>query len=83
MTNRINAALSVKTRFYFHLAMGEQRLFDRFGVELSPEDVMTPAALAVAKEIWPGLRDSEVWAGWSIEVVDSDGRVVRVIALLD
>jgi hypothetical protein len=73
----------VNTRFYFHLAKGEQRLFDRFGVELLREEVTTQAALAVAKEIWPGVSNTEGWAGWSIEVVDSDGRVVRVVALVD
>jgi hypothetical protein len=73
----------VPTRYYFHLARGQQRLFDRFGAVLSEEAVMSPAALDVAKEIWPGVSDSREWAGWSIEIVDPDGRVVRVIALAE
>jgi hypothetical protein len=65
------------------LAKGQQRLFDRFGAALSEEAVMSPAALDVAKEIWPGISDGQEWAGWSIEIVDPNGRVVRVIALAD
>jgi hypothetical protein len=78
MTNRINPALSVKTRFYFHLTIGDLRLFDRLGAELSPEEVMTPAALVVAKEIWPGLCDSDVWAGWSVEPRRAGDRSARL-----
>jgi hypothetical protein len=72
----------MSSRFYFHLVKGQQRIPDRFGVELSYEAVISSRALEVARDIWPGTMDDQVaWQGWSIEIVDSAGQVVRVIAL--
>jgi len=73
----------VTARFYFHLMKGRQRLLDRIGVELSEQEVMSPSALDLAKDIWPGLEQSDDWSGWSIVIVDADDRVVRVIALVE
>jgi len=70
------------TRFYFHLVKGQQRIPDRIGALVSPEVVTSSAVLDVAKDIWPGLGDSVAWAGWSIEICDATGNVVRVIALV-
>ena len=74
------AGLSV-TRFFFHLVKGQDRIADRMGVELRDEAVMSSAVLQVIHEVWPGTAERGTWAGWSVEIVDGRGRVVRVLPL--
>ena len=69
------------SRFFFHLIKGQQRIPDRIGAVVSPDVVTSPSVLDVAKDIWPGIGDPVAWAGWSIEICDANGTVVRVIAL--
>lgn len=70
------------TRFYFHLVRGKDRIIDRTGMELRREVVISPAVIAKVKERWPGAADLEDWEGWSVEIVDAAGDIVRTIALL-
>ncbi len=51
-------------------------------MELPDDDVMAPAAMEAAKAIWPGIIHDEGWDGWSIEIADEDGRVLRVMAFV-
>ena len=69
------------TRFYFHLVKGENRIVDRVGTELCREVAMSPAIVESVREIWPGTADRNAWEGWSVEIVDATGRVIRTVTL--
>ena len=69
-------------RFYFHLVRGQERIVDRAGLELRREVVMSAAVMEKVKERWPGTADIDDWEGWSVEIVDAAGRIVRSLALL-
>jgi|SRR5262245_58049622 len=68
-------------RYFFHLVKGPTRIPDRTGVELHEDVIATSAVLDVVREIWPGTVDRNAWAGWSVQIVDPQGRVVRLLAL--
>src|SRR5262245_19837123 len=68
------------SRYYLHIVKGNVRVNDRIGVELRKETVMSRSMLKVVKERWPGTNTGP-WQGWSVEITDADGRVVRMIAL--
>jgi hypothetical protein len=70
------------TRFYFHLVKGQQRIVDRIGTVVLPEIVMSDSVLDVARDIWPGIDDPLAWGGWTIEICDAHGNVVREISLV-
>jgi hypothetical protein len=74
--------LAMPTRFHFHLVREHERIVDPTGVELRDDVVHSPAIFDAVKKIWPGIAESTEWLGWSIEVTDSDGRIVRTITLL-
>lgn len=73
--------LAMPTRYYFHLVRGHERIADPTGVELRSEVLTSPAIFDVVKKTWPGTADSSEWHGWSIEVTDPAGQVVRTITL--
>jgi hypothetical protein len=73
---------TMPTRFHFHLVRGHERIADPIGIELREEVLRSPAIFDVVRKIWPGTADSAEWQGWSIEVTDPEGRVVRTITLL-
>jgi hypothetical protein len=73
---------TMPTRFHFHLVRGHERIADPVGIDLQEEVLRSPAIFDVVKQIWPGTADSAEWQGWSIEVTDPEGRVVRTITLL-
>jgi hypothetical protein len=77
---RIDTVTMVR-RFYFHIVKGNVRVTDRVGCELREETMMSREILKAIKERWPGTSDSGTWRGWSIEIVDQDGELVRTIAL--
>ena len=70
------------TRFYFHLAKDSQRIIDRTGVELDREAVMSSSVHQIEKRVWPGTAELDGWDGWTIEIFDADGRLVRALAIL-
>ena len=70
------------TRFHFHLVRGHERIADPTGIELRDEILKSPAIFDAVKKVWPGTFESSGWVGWSIEVTDPEGRVVRTITLL-
>jgi hypothetical protein len=70
------------SRYFFHLVKGHQRIRDRVGAVVSAEVVMSQSVLDVARGIWPALGNPAAWSGWSIEICDATGDVVRVIALV-
>jgi hypothetical protein len=74
--------LAMPTRYYFHLVRGHERIADPTGIELRDEVLRSPAIFDVVKKTWPGTAESAEWRGWSIEVTDPAGRVVRTITLL-
>jgi hypothetical protein len=74
--------VAMPTRFHFHLVRGHERIADPTGVELREDVLHSPAIFDAVKKIWPGTADSPEWVGWSIEVTDPGGRVVRTITLL-
>jgi hypothetical protein len=74
-------ALTMPSRFYFHLVKQDQRITDRTGIELEEGTVMSRAMLKVVRTRWPGTSDVDAWKGWSVEIADEQGRIVRTIAL--
>jgi hypothetical protein len=79
----MNAGAATPTRFYFHLVRGPLRILDHVGVALSDDVVMSAAAFHMARDVWPDTRDDrDAWKGWSVEIVDANGRVVRMIELV-
>jgi hypothetical protein len=76
--------LAIVSRFYyFHLVNGDVRVKDRIGVEVDEESVMSRAVVKIVKERWPGTSDAATWQGWSVEIVDTQGRIIRTVALDD
>jgi hypothetical protein len=75
-------SVTMPKRFYFHLVRGHERIVDPTGLDLREELLSSPAIFDAVKKVWPGTADSTEWHGWSIEVTDPDGRVVRTITLM-
>jgi hypothetical protein len=71
----------MKSRFFFHLSKGEQRLIDRMGFELTEEMALSRAVLKIIVGRWARMTDVSLWQGWSVEIVDAAGRTVQIIAL--
>ncbi len=67
-------------RFYFHLVSGQRRIVDRTGLELDEDAVMSLDAEMVVRDVWPGAGEGG-WEGWSLEIADEAGRIVRTVAL--
>jgi len=65
-------------RFYFHLVRRHERIVDRIGMTLSRETVMSEAVIDKVNERWPGTVDLGDWEGWSVEIVDAEGEIVRM-----
>jgi hypothetical protein len=74
--------LLMTTRFYFHLVRGETRINDRTGIELCGDALNLPAVFDFVKERWPGIDETAEWQGWTVEIADSEGRIVRTVSLL-
>jgi hypothetical protein len=70
------------TRYYFHLVRGESRIVDRTGVDLCSDALTLPTVFDVVKERWPGVAEMGEWQGWTVEIVDPEGRIVRTVSLL-
>jgi hypothetical protein len=71
-------------RYFFNLTNGQEAIRDDEGIEVS--DVQ--AALGSAMEAIEELRAadpsySQDWQGWRLEVVDSSGRVLQSLPLVD
>ena len=71
-------------RYYFHLTNGHEAIRDEEGTEVSD----TQAALVSAMEAIEELRASdpsysEDWQGWRLEIVDSSGRLIQALPLVD
>ena len=79
--DRRQAPAAPPTRYFFHLVKGPQRIDDWLGVELREEVITSSAVLDAVREVWPGTADQRAWAGWSVQIVDSTGRVVRLLPL--
>lgn len=71
--------LAMTIRFYFHLTRGNERIVDRVGMKLPRSVVVSPAVMEKVKERWPGTADLQEWQGWTVEIVDAEGRVVRTV----
>jgi hypothetical protein len=67
-------------RFYFHLVSGSRRIVDHTGIDLHDDTVMSLDVEMIMRGVWPGTAEGG-WDGWSVEVVDRTGRIVRTIAL--
>jgi hypothetical protein len=68
-------------RFYFHIVKGNVRVADRVGFELREETMNSREVFKAIKERWPGTSDFATWRGWSVEIVDMDGELVRTVPL--
>jgi hypothetical protein len=74
--------LIMTTRFFFHLVRGNTRINDRTGVELASDVLSLPAVFDAVKERWPGVAEATEWQGWTIEIADTEGQIVRTVSLL-
>jgi hypothetical protein len=74
--------VAMTSRFFFHLVRGPVRIVDRTGTELKSEVLMRPAVFDVVKDRWPGIFEDNEWQGWTVEITDAEGRIVRTISLL-
>ena len=81
-TGPLTDLVAMPTRFHFHLVRGHERIVDPTGIELREDVLHSPAVFDAVKKVWPGTADSAEWLGWSIEVTDPDGRIVRTITLM-
>ena len=70
-------------RFYFHIVKGNVRVADRVGFELREETMNSNEVFKAIKERWPGTSDFATWRGWSVEIVDAQGALVRTVPLDD
>jgi len=78
---RRNPPAAPTARYFLHLVKGPQRIDDWLGVQLREDVVSSPAVLDAVREIWPGTGDQRAWAGWSVQIVDSQGRIIRLLPL--
>ena len=70
------------SRFFFNLVRGPVRIIDRTGTDLKSEVLMLPAVFDLVRDRWPGIVEDTEWQGWTVEITDADGRIVRTISLL-
>ena len=80
LSPEIDTVTMVK-RFYFHIVKGHVRVADRVGFELREEAMLSSEVFAAIKQRWPGTSDFASWRGWSVEIVDADGELVRTVPL--
>jgi hypothetical protein len=73
--------VTIAKRFYFHIVKGNVRVADRVGFELREETMQSSEVFKAIKERWPGTSDFATWRGWSVEIVDADGELVRTVPL--
>ena len=73
----------VMPRYYFNLLDGRERIIDPDGVDLGTDQFPVEHVLRVLEELRaeedPGVVDE--WHGWRLEIVDTRGRRVHVVAL--
>jgi hypothetical protein len=79
--DRRKGAAEPPARYFFHLVKGPTRIDDRVGVELHQDALTSPYVMTVVREIWPGTVDQGAFAGWSVQIVDRHGNVVRLLRL--
>jgi len=70
----------MQSRFFFHLVQRTRRIVDRSGIAFDEDAVMSLDVELVMQCVWPGTAEAG-WDGWSIEVVDQTGRMIRTIPL--
>ena len=56
-------------------------MYDLIALAWQTDSTRVVLFLDVVREMWPGTADRDAWAGWSVEIVDAHGHVVRVLAL--
>jgi hypothetical protein len=74
--------LMMTSRFFFHLVRGDTRINDRTGIELCGDALKLPAVFDIVKDRWPGIDESAEWQGWTVEIADAEGHIVRTVSLL-
>lgn len=74
--------LIMTTRFFFHLVRGPTRINDRTGIEVCSDLLKLPVVFDIIKDRWPGIDESAEWQGWTVEISDPEGRIVRTVSLL-
>jgi hypothetical protein len=80
--HRQRATSAIMNRFYFHLVRGPARIIDRTGMEVDGAVLMLPIVFDLVKERWPGIADSNDWQGWTVEITDQNGHIIRTVSLL-
>jgi hypothetical protein len=73
--------VTMANRFYFHLVSANVRVADRVGIEVREETVMSRSVFKLIRDRWPGTGDIGKWRSWSVEIVNAEEQVVRVVSL--
>ena len=70
-------------RYYFNLMDGRDHIIDPDGVDLGNEPFRLEDVLCALEELRSEERPEVVdeWQGWTLEIVDSQGRTIHVITL--
>lgn len=68
-------------RYYFHLRKGLEQIIDHEGIELEEYELMKIDIDEIIDEIRSEESHSPETEGWSVEVVDENGRTIASIPL--
>ncbi len=71
-------------RCYFHLVSSHEEIVDDEGLEVSGlEDAKAQAASAISELRRDYAGAIEDWAGWRLNIVDGEGRLLHSIQLIE
>jgi hypothetical protein len=69
-------------RYYFNIVRGVERIVDANGIELLNDELAAVAWPDLLEEIRSEEPDLfQEHEGWSLEIVDTNGRVIRLVPL--
>lgn len=72
----------VMPRYYFNIVRGVERIVDANGIELLNDELAAVAWTELLDEIRVEEPDLfQEHEGWSLEIVDTDGRIVQLVPL--
>jgi hypothetical protein len=71
-------------RCYFHLVTSHEEILDEEGIEVSDlEDAKAQALSSINELRGEYAGAAEDWRGWRLEIVDSEGRLLHSIQLIE
>jgi hypothetical protein len=71
-------------RCYFHLVTSHEQILDEEGIEVSNVEDAKAQALSAVNELRQEYAGAiEDWSGWRLDIVDSEGRFLHSIQLIE